>query len=221
MSEPAPKFLYLHGFASGPTSAKARAFSAFFAEQGLALDALDLRRPSFAELRLSAMLAHVKERVGSPADRAVLVGSSLGGLTACRVAEADPRVGALVLMAPAFGLVDLWRTKLGPEKMAEWERNGALEVDDYVTKAKATVDYGFVTDMEIHDPKEFPDVRVPTLLIHGVNDDVVPVARSRAFAEGKRHVRLVEVDDGHELGRSLPRILEESAAFLHGWGIRT
>jgi len=214
-----PRFLYLHGFASGPSSTKARAFERFFAERGVAIELLDLRQPSFEELRLSAMIAHVRERIGGPRDRAVLIGSSLGGLTASRVAEQDARVSAVVLLAPAFGLVGLWRARLGPEKMAEWERSGTLEVDDYVSKGRARVGYGLVGDMEVHDPPGFPDVRVPALVVHGVHDDVVPVAGSRAFAEGKRHVRLVETDDGHELGASIPALLAEAASFLRPWGL--
>jgi hypothetical protein len=57
-------------------------------------------------------------------------------------------------------------------------------------------------------------VRVPTLIVHGVNDPVVDVELSRRFAAGKRHVRLVEVDDGHELAASLDRIKTEADSFL-------
>ena len=165
------------------------------------------------------MIAHVQERMGGPSDRVVLIGSSLGGLTAARVAEKDPRVGALVLMAPAFGLRELWKSRLGPEKMAEWETTGFLEVDDYVARAKARIGHGFYLDMMTADPAELPDVRVPTLIVHGANDDVVPASRSRTFAAGKAHVRLVEVEDGHELGASIPRVLRESGRFLEGWGV--
>ncbi len=217
-ARPTAKILYLHGFASGPGSAKARAFAEFASERQIPFEPLDLRRPSFERLRLSAMIDHVRDRIGDARERVVLVGSSLGGLTACRVAERDPRVAALVLMAPAFRLMDLWATRLGPEGLADWAAAGWLEVDDYQARAKARVDYGFFEDMTRADPEELPDVRVPVLLVHGAGDEVVPVARARAFAEGRRNVRLVEVDDGHELVRSLPFLLAESARFLAGWG---
>jgi len=60
-------------------------------------------------------------------------------------------------------------------------------------------------------------VRVPTLIVHGVRDDVVSVDLSRTWARGKRHVRLVEVDDGHELGGSVTQICDESFAHLAGF----
>src|SRR4051794_36524174 len=97
-----PRFLYLHGFASGPHSTKGLAVAAHYQRRGLAVERLDLRVPSFEHLRLSAMIETVRGAIGGERERAVLFGSSLGGLTACRVAERDPRVCALVLMAPAF-----------------------------------------------------------------------------------------------------------------------
>ena len=48
-------------------------------------------------------------------------------------------------------------------------------------------------------------------------DETVDVERSRTFAAGKRHVKLIEVDDGHELVASLPRIKAEADAFLSGF----
>ncbi len=60
-------------------------------------------------------------------------------------------------------------------------------------------------------------MRVPTLIIHGRHDDVVDIDLSRQWTHGKPHVRLVEVDDGHELVASIDRIIAESDAFLSGF----
>jgi pimeloyl-ACP methyl ester carboxylesterase len=212
----APRWLYLHGFASSEKSTKGLATERHFAERGIVVERLNLRLPSFEHLRVSAMLAHVRERIGGERDRAVLFGSSLGGLVAARTAEADARVCALVLMAPAFHLVDRWRARLGESEWEAWRERGWLEVDDWAERKKAKIDYGFVTDLdqvERHGAS-LPDVRVPTLIIHGRGDDVVDVEGSRGWARDKRHVHLVEVDDGHELTSSVPRILAESDRFL-------
>lgn len=219
MTAPAPKALYLHGFASGPGSTKARGFAKAAQEAGVSLEVLDLRQPSFAHLRLSAMIEHVAKAIGEgDRERAILVGSSLGGLTACRLAERDARVGALLLLAPAFSLVERWKTMLGAEKMEAWRSSGWLEVDDYAERKKARVDYGFFEDLRDADPDVLPDVRVPTVIVHGVRDEVVPVEHSRRFAAGKRHVKLVEVDDGHELVASIGVALAEAAALFAPWG---
>ena len=214
-----PRWLYLHGFASGPDSAKGTRLAAHFAERGISLARLDLRQPSMEHLRLSAMIAHVRAAVGDAADRAVVFGSSLGGLAAARLAEDDARVCALVLLAPAFRIVERWRARLGGSEWEAWRRDGYLETKDHANGGMARVDFGFAEDAEIVDARGggWPDVRVPTLVIHGTRDDVVPVSGSRAWARGKRHVRLVEVDDDHELIASLERISEEADRHLAGF----
>ncbi|MEO6951621.1 MAG: YqiA/YcfP family alpha/beta fold hydrolase [Polyangia bacterium] len=211
-----PRFLYLHGFASGPSSYKGVVLEAHYAARQVELRRLDLRLPSLSHLRLTAMMASIREAIGGERDRAVLFGSSLGGLAAARVAEEDPRVCALVLLAPAFGLVDRWHQKLGDAAWSEWQTTDRLEIDDHAEKKKAHVDFGFIEDLVAIDARTGgrPDVRVPTLIIHGVSDDVVGVESSRAWARERRWVKLVEVDDGHELIASLPRIKAEADAFL-------
>ena len=202
---------YLHGFASGPGSAKGVAFERYLAARGRAIARLDLRRPSLAHLRLSAMIDHVRATIEDPA---ILIGSSLGGLTAARVAERDPRVKALVLLAPAFGFAARWRERLGEAGMASWRDTGALRVHDHATGGDADVDYGFFLDAEVADSGGDPDVRVPTAIFHGVRDDVIPIERSRAFARARSNVRLTELDDGHELIASLPTILPAAVSLL-------
>jgi uncharacterized protein len=212
----APRFLYLHGFASGPGSTKGRAFTQHFAPLGLAIERLDLRLPSLERLRLSAGIAATRQAIGGERDRAVLIGSSLGGLTAARVAALDARVCALVLLAPAFCLSERWSERLGADALARWRATGWLEIDDFATGEKARVDHGFLEDAAMFDARDggWPDVRVPTLIVHGRRDQVVDVDLSRTFARGRRHVRLVELDDLHELTATLPRTLAEAEAFL-------
>ncbi len=214
-----PRWLYLHGFGSGPESTKARALAAHYARHAITLERLDLRLPSLEHLRLEAIVEHVRERIGTLRDRAVLIGSSLGGLSACRVAERDARVCALVLMAPAFQLAQRWRERLGDDGWKAWQTSGWLETTDYRDGSRARIDFGFVEEMARIDGGDggWPDVRVPTLIVHGVKDETVGVERSRTFARGKRHVRLVEVDDGHDLTASLGRIEAEADAFLAGF----
>ncbi len=208
------KHLYLHGFASGPESKKGVALEAHFRSRGVALHRLDLRVPSLEHLRLSAMLEVVREAIGGPSERAIVFGSSLGGLTAARLAERDPRIESLVLLAPAFQLAARWRARIGDAAWRAWEDSGWLEVDDHATGGRARVDFEFTRDVARVDATPFPDVQVPTLIVHGIGDEIVDIGLSRAFAKDRPHVRLVEVDDGHELVRSLGRITSEIDAFL-------
>jgi pimeloyl-ACP methyl ester carboxylesterase len=211
-----PRWLYAHGFASGPESFKGVALAKHYAAKGVHLERLDLRLPSLAHLRFSAILAEIHRAVGGDHDRAVVFGSSLGGLSAARVAESDPRVCALVLLAPGFRLAAQLAKRIGEEGMRRWREVGFLETHDYSKNAPAHVDYAFFEEAERLDARNggWPDVRVPTLVIHGVNDDTCDVAVTRSWAKGRGNVRLVEVADGHELTASLPLIQRESDAFL-------
>lgn len=212
----APKWLYLHGFASGPGSAKGVALAHHFATRGVELERLDVRRPSLERLRLAAILEGVRRAIGGPADRAVVFGSSLGGLAAARTAEVDARVFALVLLAPGFRIAERFRSRMGEAAFSRWRETGWLETLDYTTQQPARVDFGFFEDVARIDAQNggWPDVRVPTLIVHGRQDETCDIGLSREWAAGKRHVRLVEVDDGHELTQSLPVIIRESERFL-------
>ncbi len=201
--------LYLPGFASGPSSAKAVAYADHFAKRGVTVERLELRKPSFEHLRLSAMIAHVREQLTGPA---VLIGSSLGGLTAARVADEDDRIKAVVLLAPAFRLANRWQRQLGPE-WDEWQRTGWREVYDYTTGGSAKVDFGFIEDI-LTFGRELPEVTVPALVMHGTQDETVPVEYSRELAASHPNVELIELADGHQLTESIPRLLVETDRFL-------
>lgn len=210
----APRFLYLHGFASGPDSKKGVTLAEHYGRRGVELHRLNLRIPTFSQLRFSAMLQATQAAIGGAADRAVLFGSSLGGLTAAEVAARDARVAALVLLAPAFFILERWPERLGPDAWQRWQRTGWQETMDYTTGQPAQVDWGFITDLAEHCTPGLPDVRVPTLILHGRGDEVVDIDAARRFAAGKRHVHLIELDDGHELVASLPRIAAAADEFL-------
>lgn len=49
-----------------------------------------------------------------------------------------------------------------------------------------------------------PEGLPPTIIIHGIHDDVVPIDSSRCF-----RVPMLEVEDGHRLDNSIPLILLE------------
>lgn len=209
-----PRFLYLHGFASGKDSKKGVELSRHLAERGLFLERLDLRVPSFRQLRVSEMIKKVREAIGTSNDRAVLFGSSLGGFVAAQVAAEDPRVCALVLLAPAFNLAARWKQRLGEDGFRKWRESGFLQTLDHTTGKTEDVDFGFFEDFSRIDegPQRIPNV--PTLIFHGRQDDVVDIKTSEEMAAGRQHIRLVPLEDGHELVASLPRIKQECEPFL-------
>lgn len=205
---PSPRYVYLHGFASSPLSRKARALAETFAGLGLRLEIPDLNRPSFANLSHDAMLAAVDALWAErPSDPLYLVGSSLGGWLAARYAELHPeRVARLVLLCPGFHLADRWPKLVGDEWFAIWERHGELALPD-ATGAKVPVHWGFIEEAR-RQPAE-PIAACPTVIIHGRRDETVDIRTSREYVDRCPHAHLVEVDDTHDLGRSIDRINAE------------
>ena len=208
------RFLYAHGFASGPQSTKGRALAAHFAAGGRGLQLLDLRVPDRNRLRLSAMIEVVRSAIGE-GERAIAIGSSLGGLTCARAAERDARIVGVFLIAPAFRINERWPTRMGKEQWARWEREGVMPFPDYAIKGGTLdVDFGFIEDAGRVDGDGFPDLRVPTVIVHGQRDETVDPELSRTFARGRSNVKLIELDDDHQMIASIPTISRELDAFI-------
>jgi hypothetical protein len=204
------RLLYLHGFASSPGSRKGRAFDDYFSARGHDVLRLDLRLPDRDRLRISAMIAAV---AAARPEGAVLVGSSLGGLVAARVAERSPGVVGCVLLAPAIGFAERWRARLGAEGFERWRAGAPIETPDHAGGPPLRVDFGFFEDAAEVD-REPLALALPLLVFHGRDDDVVDIAGSRALVAASSRARLVELDDGHTLEKSLPLILPEARDFI-------
>jgi len=207
--------LYLHGFASGPSSHKARVLSGRFAALGAPLHVPDLTpgADGFERSSPSSMLAVVEAALGGGEPPHAIVGSSLGGYLAALAASRDPAVEKLVLLAPAFRLFERWRARLGGAELEDWRAHG-LETMHYASGRMRRIGFQFFEDAG--GLPAFPEVRVPTLCIAGTRDDTVPFEDVEAFVTRTPSARLVAVDDGHELAASLDRIFDEARAFLLG-----
>ena len=213
--------IYLHGFASSPQSGKVSFLSERLAVHGLTLHCPDLNEPDFSTLTVSRMIDQVEALIGQlPSEPVVLFGSSLGALVALHVAERAARgegmppdqLDQLILLAPAleFGTD---RTRLGGHGLAHWKETGWLKMTHYAYGDVQRVHYELFADASRYDSLTVTNT-VPTLIMQGVRDDVVDPDMVVRFAASRRHVRLVMLDDGHQLGASLDRVWLESQACL-------
>lgn len=202
--------VYLHGFASGPSSSKAQFFSRKFAEAGIQIDVPDLAAGDFEHLTLTRQLVVIDEVVGGR--RSILIGSSMGGYLAALYAARHSNVEGLILMAPAFGLARHWRRTLGPEAMADWSRSGRRLVFYYAVGRECDLSYDIMLDAENYE--DFPDVQQPTLIFHGTNDAVVPFQFSQHFASLRAGVRVLPLESDHELKDVVEEMWIAAARFL-------
>jgi pimeloyl-ACP methyl ester carboxylesterase len=89
----------------------------------------------------------------------------------------------------------------------------------YGDQKERPIHYEFLRDAQHYEA--FPDVRQPTLVLHGVDDAVVPVSYSEEFAAGRPEARLVKLKSGHELTDMLEVLWRETEDFLYGGGRAT
>jgi len=199
-----PSVLYFHGFASSPGSAKVQSLSRLLAPNGISLNAPDLNAPSFGALEWESMIETALE-AGRRIPPDAIAGSSLGGLVALEVLHRGISA-PLVLIAPALGIAERWRTKLpAGDPVTVW--NHALGAD-------APIHRRFFLEMaDLHVDDTPPPV--PVTLIMGTADESVPydgVARTweswrPSLVAGSR---FVTIDGGdHGLTAHVDAIAEE------------
>ena len=129
-------------------------------------------------------------------------------MTAAWLGEKYPQVQRLILLAPAFGFLDHWLPKLGEAQVKQWQDSGYLSVYHYSENKQIPLHYQFVTDAKQYDESKLKKA-LPTLILHGKNDDVIPVVASRSYACQRPWVELIELESDHNLTNVLPKIWQE------------
>lgn len=220
--------IYLHGFASSPSSTKARFFAERCHEKGYDILLPDLNVPNFNGMTLSSQLQLMKDllageknqaRIASRNKNLVLIGSSMGGLIATLSSLFLKPVKALVLLAPAFGLERHGTAIWGKEQIENWRQEGFLDVYHHGEGKNMRLAFGFLDDLLKHRTDRLK-VAVPTIVFHGDADEIIPVQESFLFSdENKEMVELHVLNDDHQLSKSLPEIWNKTERFLNNLGL--
>ena len=199
------QFIYLHGFASSPKSVKSEYLRDRFATIQIDLKVPDLNQGDFSHLTMTRQLRQVEAEFPPDALPVTLVGSSFGGLTAARLGERQLQVQRLILLAPAFQFLSHWYRALGEEKLQRWSSEQDLMVYHYGEKRSLPLSYEFILDAAQYRDEQLLRP-IPTLILHGCQDEVIPIQASRDFARERPWVELIELDSDHALGNVLPEI---------------
>jgi uncharacterized protein len=204
------RFVYLHGFASSPSSRKARFFEERFRELGMGLEIPDLAEGNFRNLTISAQLNVVERVCGN--EPVSLIGSSMGGYLAALYAARHPEVKKLVLLAPAFSFASRWPETLGEQAMERWKRTDALRVFHYSEGREVELGYQLIEDAEKFEA--YPDFTQPVLIFQGRRDTVVPPQFAETFAARHANATLRMLDSDHDLVNVLDAMWREGEKFL-------
>ncbi|MEG4531551.1 YqiA/YcfP family alpha/beta fold hydrolase [Microcoleus sp. D2_18a_D3] len=216
-------YIYLHGFASSPDSLKAKYFRDRFSSLGIDLKTPDLNQNDFSGLTLTRQLQQIETEFlqtqsSQSAEKVkelggvTIIGSSFGGLTAAWLAQRQLSVKQIVLLAPAFDFISHWLPLLGQQQLEKWQSEKYLPVYHYGQQGYLPLNYQFVADMAQY-PEEKLMRSVPTLILHGKHDTIIPIQASRNFAANRPWVQLIELEDAHSLGNVLAEMWEAIQKF--------
>jgi len=217
-AEKAEPIVLLHGFTGSKVEA-GRLFvdlARMLCREGHAVLRFDYRGHGdapllFEDFDISYAIADsvnaVRYIVGETNSRNVgLVGLSMGGGVAVRVSTTLEEVKALALLSPALDFTQL--TSRIPFRLEKgYMYLGALRL-----KAANAVRLFKFSVMELA-----PRVQVPTLIIHAVDDEIVPIDQARRFYERLEvEKRLIEVRGGHVFNdyHVRQRVLSEIAEWM-------
>ena len=202
-------YIYLHGFASGPQSYKGQWLRSQFHRNAIDLQLLDLNQGDFAHLTLTRQIHQVVQCLRGPT---TLIGSSLGGLTAAWVAQRSSHVKRLILLAPAFEFLAQWLPRLGAAQLQQWETSGWLSVYHYGLQAQLPLHYGFITDARAYSDGQLTRP-LPTLILHGRQDEVIAFHASEAYAHQRPWTTLQPLDTDHAMADAMDPIWQAVQTF--------
>ena len=205
------EFIYLHGFASGPGSNKAKAFKKRFDELGISIHVPDLQQGDFENLTLTGQIELVQGIIDKNKDKSfALIGSSMGGYLASLIAQTRESVQALFLMAPGFNFLNRWRKKLDISKTTD----ELIPVFHYRYNKEVRLNTYLFRDAETWESLPL-DRKIPTFIVHGLHDETIDIEESRNFVREKSFCSLKELDSDHGLLSCIDSIIEDSLGFFN------
>lgn len=132
----------------------------------------------------------------------VLFGSSFGGLISTLFTFLYPtRITKLILMAPALGFSAQRLVKMHNIHLGRWKESGVIHVFHFRYDQEIPLGYSFYEDLLSNPPPKIKKLRidVPTLILHGKSDDVVPLSWSQQFVEINPEATLHILNGDHQL----------------------
>ncbi len=138
--------------------------------------------------------------------RLYLIGHSRGGGAVILKAAEDPRVKAVATWAAVSDYDQRWPADV----MAQWQREGVRWIPNVRTGKQMPLYYQLVEDFELNRarldiPKVLPNMQQPLLILHGAQDETVPLQMAQALKNGKPDAEFHLLPQGdHSFGGQHP-----------------
>ncbi len=208
------KVIFLHGFSSSANLTKAQ----YLKERFKSLPQVEFHvvdfnptKKDFEHMTVTGMINRLRQYILDKNLGSVrIIGSSLGSLVGIHYAYRFGTVKRLLLLAPVLSYSSLG---ISEEILVKWKKEGSTEVMHYAFNEKIPLQYNFHLDGLRYNNPVLPLSKV--LIIHGKNDEAVPIEKSREYASKyPDRVILIEVDSDHLLNDRLDVIWEHIKKFL-------
>lgn len=206
--------IYLHGFLSTANGTKAKYLrprlqilpNVQFHAVEFSPEPVD-----FAYLTVTGMINRLRQYIfDHELENVSLIGSSMGGLVGLNYAHRFPGISRLLLLSPALTYISGERVG---GAMAQWQEQGEGEIFHYGFNQTVPLRFDLEIDGRFYQTP--PPPPVPTTIIHGTQDEVVPISASRKYAQTfPEQVQLIEVEAGHDINGHLPQIWETTQQLL-------
>lgn len=120
-----------------------------------------------------------------------LMGSSFGGICSIIAASKSPELFVLSLKSPVSDFVKVEEFDLSNESVSEWKKKGKRI---YNAERNLFLNYSFYEDIQkLNIYKDAKKINVPTLIVHGDKDEIVPIQQSFRLVKEIETSKLVVV----------------------------
>ncbi len=108
-----------------------------------------------------------------------IIGSSLGGWLAWMLGQELRHVHQLLLLAPAFNMMGKRAQDISSARRQEWQEKGWMPWSDDALHRDFPIAWKWVEESERLWTRRFENLHpVPTTILHGLQDDVIPPSGS-------------------------------------------
>ncbi|MCW5786712.1 MAG: alpha/beta fold hydrolase [Nitrospira sp.] len=183
--------LFITGFLSKRWGNKSKALAQWCQDRGWGFCCFDFRGwgdsgGNWGDYRLLHWLedAEAVTNLLAAGPPVTIVGNSLGGWLAWLVAQEQPVVEELILIAPAFNMMDLRAAQISEARRERWQATGSMPWDDEPLHREAPIPWHWVEDSQTLWRRRFTmPRRVKTTILHGLQDTVINPEGSWAFVQ--------------------------------------
>ena len=124
-----------------------------------------------------------------------LIGSSFGGMASIIAASKSKDLFLLALISPVSDYKELTSKKLTKTEIDEWKTNG-YRIYTNIQGKRLRLNYTFFEDFKNNDGyKAAKKIKIPTLIVHGEEDNSVPPGQSRKISKLIKKCELILIKE--------------------------